>query len=470
MSPAALDIVLLEPHEVALRSMLHRDDGAEASAYVLFGRADITADPWSGVPRTRLISHEVIPVGADEMVSASPVHVTWSTRGFMRVLGVAKERRLVAGLAHTHPKATAFFSDQDDRNEAELARTTFHKGTSGLASIVFGRDDALAGRLWIAPGETVKASSISLVGSRIKIARTLAAADEEQFLARQAALFGRGFNPVVRGLRVGVVGSGGTGSAVAMLLARLGVGFLGLMDKDIIDVTNLNRVHGSRAADVAAGLAKVDILAREIRAAGLCTQVVAKKEWVGHPDLRDLLRSCDVLFGCTDDHQGRLTLNRLAHHYGIPLIDVGLRMRASRSGADYDMTGRVSTIRPGVPCLMCLGVADPRRAAAEGLQRNDPAEFERRKAEAYVDGGGDPAPAVVTFTTAIACAAVDELIQGLTNFRGAQGMTHNRIRRFNRVEDRAMTCRPVASCPVCASQASWGRGDVNPFLGVIGSP
>ena len=468
MSPAALDIVLLEPHEAALRSLLQRDDGAEASAYVLFGRADISEDPWSGLPRTRLISHEVIPVAVDEMVSASPAHVTWSTRGFMRILGVAKERGLVAGLVHTHPNAAAFFSDQDDRNETELARTTFNKGVLGLASIVFGRENAMAGRLWVAPGETVMASSISLIGSQIKIARAHVAANEDQILARQAVLFGRGFNPVVRGLRVGIVGCGGTGSAVGMLLARLGVGFLGLMDKDIIDVTNLNRVHGSRAADVAASLAKVDILAREIRVAGLGTQVVTTKEWVGHPDLRGLLRSCDVLFGCTDDHQGRLMLNRLAHYYGIPLIDVGLRMRAARSGADYDMTGRVSTIRPGSPCLMCLGVVDPRRAAAEGLRRSDPAEFERRKAEAYVDGGGDPAPAVVTFTTAIACAAVDELIQGLTSFRGSQGMTHNRIRRFDRVEDRAMTCRPVASCPICASQASWGRGDVNPFLGVIG--
>jgi len=468
MSPAVLDIVLLEPHVAALRSLLHRDDGAEASAYVLFGRADISADPWSGLPRSRLISHEVIPVAAEEIVSASPVHVTWSTRGFMRILGAAKDRGLVAGLVHTHPNAAAFFSDQDDRNEAELARTTFNKGVSGLASLVFGRDDAMAGRLWVAPGEAAMAASITLVGSQIKIARTVAAGDEDPFLTRQAALFGREFNPVVRGLRIGVAGGGGTGSAVAMLLARLGVGFLGLVDKDTIDVTNLNRVHGSRAADVAAGLAKVDILAREIRAVGLGTQVVTKKEWVGNPDLRDLLRSCDVLFGCTDDHQGRLTLNRLAHYYGILLIDVGLRMRAARSGADYDMTGRVSTIRPGNPCLMCLGIVDPRRAAAEGLRRSDPAGFEQRKAEAYVDGGGDPAPAVVTFTTAIACAAVDELIQGLTNFRGPGGMAHNRIRRFDRVEDRAMTCRPVASCPVCASQASWGRGDVNPFLGVIG--
>lgn len=62
MSPAALDIVLLEPHEAALRSLLSRDDGSEASAYVLFGRADIPSDPWSGLPRTRLISHEVVPV------------------------------------------------------------------------------------------------------------------------------------------------------------------------------------------------------------------------------------------------------------------------------------------------------------------------------------------------------------------------------------------------------------------------
>jgi len=103
----------------------------------------------------------------------------------MRVLGVAKDRGLVAGLVHTHPNSAAFFSDQDDRNEAELARTAFNKGVSGLASMVFGRDDAMTGRLWIAPSETVTASSISLVGSQIKIARVVAAADEDQFLARR---------------------------------------------------------------------------------------------------------------------------------------------------------------------------------------------------------------------------------------------------------------------------------------------
>lgn len=139
-----LDIILLETHEAAL----HRDDGSEAAAYVLFGKAEITADPWFGHPRTRLISHEVVPIAADEMVSSSSMHITWSTRGFMRLLGVAQEHGLVPGLVHTHPGADAFFSDQDDRNEAELARTTCNKGALGLASMVFGLDNAIVGRLW----------------------------------------------------------------------------------------------------------------------------------------------------------------------------------------------------------------------------------------------------------------------------------------------------------------------------------
>ena len=468
MSAAALDIILLESHEAALRTLLHRENGTEAAAYVLFGKAEIAADPWSKQPRIRLISHEVVPITSDEMVSSSSTHVTWSTQGFMRLLGLAQHRNLVPGLVHTHPGAKAFFSDQDDRNEAELARTTFNKGTQGLASMVFGQDDAIVGRLWTSAKASTQASSISIVGSQIKIWREDAGHEDTAFLARQAALFGKGFNPIVRALRVGVIGCGGTGSAVASLLTRLGVGHLALMDNDTIDTTNLNRVHGSRAADVPAKLAKVDILAREIEACGLGNHVVTRRAWVGDPSLRDVLRSCDVLFGCTDDNQGRLTLNRLSHYYGIPLIDVGLRMRSAKSGVDYDMTGRITTIRPGNPCLMCLGVVNAQRAAAEGLQRNDPAEFERRKAEAYVAGGGDPAPAVVTFTTSIACAAVDELIQGLTGFRGPGGMAQNRIRRFDRVEERSTTCRPVPTCPVCGTEATWGRGDVNPFLGVIG--
>ncbi len=164
MPAAALDIILLESHEAALRALLHRENGSEAAAYVLFGKAEIAADPWSSQPRIRLISHEVVPITSDEMVSSSSVHVTWSTQGFMRLLGLAQHRNLVPALVHTHPGANAFFSDQDDRNEAELARTAFNKGTQGLASMVFGQQDAIVGRLWTSSKTSTRASSISIVG------------------------------------------------------------------------------------------------------------------------------------------------------------------------------------------------------------------------------------------------------------------------------------------------------------------
>ena len=101
MSAAALDIILLESHEAALRTLLHRENGTEAAAYVLFGKAEIAADPWSKQPRIRLISHEVVPITSDEMVSSSSTHVTWSTQGFMRLLGLAQQMRGAHFMSHT---------------------------------------------------------------------------------------------------------------------------------------------------------------------------------------------------------------------------------------------------------------------------------------------------------------------------------------------------------------------------------
>jgi ThiF family len=107
--------------------------------------------------------------------------------------------------------------------------------------------------------------------------------------------------------------------------------------------------------------------------------------WVGWQSARDVLKTCDIIFGCTDDHDGRMLLNRLAYFYGIPLIDVGLRMRPAEPPLPYNLVARVSTILPGHACLLCRGLVDPQRASAEDLARSNPAEFARRKAEAYVE-------------------------------------------------------------------------------------
>ncbi len=464
-----LDMILLEGHEAQLRALLTTADGAEASAYVLLGMADIPADPWTGRARRRLVSHKVVPVPAEDRISASGVHVTWSTRSFVRLLKQAEASGLTLGIVHTHPGSHAFFSDQDDRNETELLRIVTNRSGAGhgFASIVLGGDRSVCARLWTSPSEAAPCERIMVSGRRL-IFHGIPAPVDDALLDRQARLFGPSFNPIVRGLRIGVVGCGGTGSPTATLLARLGVGRLLLLDDDIIELTNLNRVHGSRRSDAEAGLAKVDVLAREIREAGLGVEVSTFKGWVGDVQARDALRSCDVVFGCTDDHDGRLFLNRLAYFYGIAVIDMGVRIMPASKDRPYEMAGRVTLVTPGAPCLLCRGLVNPVRARDEALMRTNPAEYERRKAEAYVTGGGDPAPVVVTFTTETACMAVNELLQGLTAFRGDGGMKMERRRRFDTVEDRSSTCIPRPECDVCANDAIWGRADVNPFLHRIG--
>jgi len=242
-----------------------------------------------------------------------------------------------------------------------------------------------------------------------------------------------------------------------------------LFDEDTAELTNLNRLHGAKRSDVDAMRSKVEVVAREITEPGLGVKVVPMKGWVGDPKFRDALKSCDLIFGCTDDHSGRLFLNRFAHFYLVPVIDIGLAITpAVHGGGVQDLSGRATVIFPGAPCLLCRGIVDPATAREEELKRSNPEEYELQKREAYVRGAGNPAPAVVTFTTATACMAIDELLQALVGFRGPDGWNWNRVRRFDLLKDRAPGALPGDHCPICQSQDYWGRGDIDPFMDRVG--
>jgi len=137
------DLVLLDRHEAELRTLLDMERGVEAAAYVVFGRSAIRRDPWTGDARVRLVSHRVIPISAEEQISASAVHVTWSTRGFVRELARASGEQLVLGIVHSHPGGSAVFSPQDDRNEAELIRAAASRARQ--PAVRRGRNHGIAG-------------------------------------------------------------------------------------------------------------------------------------------------------------------------------------------------------------------------------------------------------------------------------------------------------------------------------------
>ncbi len=458
------DLILLDPHEQQIRSLLRQGAGSERSAYMLFGSADIATDPWTEAQRRRLVSHQFEAVDDDDLVSASGRHVTWQTDGFMRLLNTAKTVGLVPAIVHTHPEGKARFSDQDDRNEAELSRTALLKGAPGLLSLVIAGTGDIAARIWMQKDKAVDIGRILHSGPRLRI--TGLDGSTEAFLDRQVRLFGDQASLQVSGFRCGVAGGGATGSALLHLLLRLGVKEAVQFDKDIVEETNLNRLHGARRTDVNEKMPKTGIHTRTVEESGLGMTLITVEAWAGDPATWDALKACDVVFCCTDDHVGRLFLNRFARFYGIPVIDVGLAMQR-RSGAGCDLFARVSTLVPGHPCLLCGGYIDPRRAREEALRRDYPDAYHKLKDEAYVLGEGDPSPAVVTFTTEAAAMAVNEWLAGITGFAGRIGMLPTRMRRFHARDERRPLNESWTDCPCCAQRETLGRADMQPFMDMV---
>ena len=275
----------------------------------------------------RILGSRFEAVDDDDFFSASGRHVTWQTDGLMPLLNTAKTVGLVSALVHTHPEGKARFSDQDDRNEAELARTALLKGAPGLLSIVIAGTGDIAARISMQKDKAVDIGRILHSGPRLRITGLEGSA--EAFLDRQVRLFGDQASLQVSGFCCRIAGGGATGSALLPLLLRLGVKEAVQFDKDIVEETNLNRLHGARRTDVNEKMPKTGIHTRTVEESGLGMTLVTVEAWAGNPATWDALKACDVVFCCTDDHVGGLFLNRFARFYGIPIID---SMRETNAG------------------------------------------------------------------------------------------------------------------------------------------
>jgi len=456
------------------KAHLIRPDGQERAGYLLCRPSRSGADPWERQAHEHFLVTAFRPVPDEDVLESIESRVTWLTRSFVKILKEAEQTGQAVAVIHNHPAGHQRFSPQDDANEPDLLQGALNRNGPGtrILSVILTPDEALIGRIWLHPSPTGKEplSSIKVVGPRLALhypGRSGSA--EPRAFHRQALAFGPALNHDLRHLRVGIVGCGGTGSAVAMLLARLGVGQLALFDNDIIDQTNLNRLHGAHQSDADAMLPKVDVVAREITSMGLGVRVARFDAWVGDPSCRDALKACDVLFGCTDDHDGRMFLNRYAYYYLTPVIDIGLAIDVGEGKPPeiIALDARVTVLGAGSTCMICRGIVDPRIASDQALKRQEAAEYEKRKAEAYVFGEGNPSPAVVTFTTELACMGVNELIHRMQGFRGPGGHADNRVRKFHLSEDRRPGRPPNDWCVICGNSELWGLGDADPFLGRV---
>jgi molybdopterin/thiamine biosynthesis adenylyltransferase len=267
---------------------------------------------------------------------------------------------------------------------------------------------------------------------------------------RNVHAFGGDIQRVFGDLRVGVVGCGGTGSAVTEQLVRLGVRDFVLIDADVLSASNVTRVYGSSLEDV--GRPKVEVASAQISRIAPDATITALQSMVNVEYAARALVDCDVVFGCTDDNAGRLVLSRLATYLLLPVIDCGVLL-TSDDGHLVGIDGRVTLLVPGSACLICRGRIDLARAATELLT---PEERVRRVDEGY-------APAVIVFTTAVAAAAVGELLERLTRF-GPDPVPSEILLRLQEREISTNIRQPGGRHYCDADAGKHGTGDTEPFL------
>ena len=151
--------------------------------------------------------------------------------------------------------------------------------------------------------------------------------------------------------RIAIVGCGATGSALASLLSRAGVGYLRLIDRDYVEPSNLQRQVLFDEADAAASLPKAIAAAGKIRSFNSEIQVEPHAADLIPANVADLLADLDLILDGTDNFETRYLINDFTVSTHIPWI-------YAAAVASYAVT---MTILPGeTACLACIFPDSPK--------------------------------------------------------------------------------------------------------------
>ena len=149
--------------------------------------------------------------------------------------------------------------------------------------------------------------------------------------------------------RVLVVGMGGIGNPAALYLAAAGVGTLGLIDDDVVSLSNLQRQITFTTDDV--GKPKVEVACDRLKALNPHTEIELFNQRITPQNAADLISRFDVVLDGTDDFDTRFAVNAACVAAGKPLV----------SGALGRWSGQVGVFT-GQPCYQCLVPETPPEA------------------------------------------------------------------------------------------------------------
>jgi molybdopterin/thiamine biosynthesis adenylyltransferase/rhodanese-related sulfurtransferase len=148
--------------------------------------------------------------------------------------------------------------------------------------------------------------------------------------------------------KVLLIGAGGLGSPTALYLAAAGVGTLGLMDGDVVDITNLQRQVLHTTADI--GKPKVESGSRTIKALNPDVNVVALPERITVGNVMRIIKDYDLVVDGSDNFETRYLVNDACYLAG----------KTNVHGSIFQFEGMATVFAPSQgPCYRCLYPTPP---------------------------------------------------------------------------------------------------------------
>lgn len=139
-----------------------------------------------------------------------------------------------------------------------------------------------------------------------------------------------------------IVGAGGIGNMVALQLAAMGCGRIRIVDRDIIETSNLHRQMLYCEEDV--GKPKVEVAARRLSKRNSSCVIEPVSASLNDANADSLIEGCDIVIDALDNPEARHVLNRACIRASKPLV----------TGAASGMLGLVFTCMPGKRCYACV--------------------------------------------------------------------------------------------------------------------
>ena len=342
--------------EQALLDLLFRDDGQEDLCLALYRSS-------TGACRSTALVSSVIPPGDSDR----EVHGNATVSGDYILRGAHAARDQGGGLvlAHSHPAGTGWQPMSGPDREAESSYANLAREITGLPLVgmtLAGGDTTWSARHWDTGTGTdvdcTHATNVRVIGDRLAVSWNNALSSPPPATRKQTrtvSAWGPDRQADLARRKVLVVGAGSVGLDIAVRLAASGLQHLTVMDFDIVEDHNLDRLIGAAPRDARLRRSKTHVARRVMRAAATAEHpsIEVSDLSVCEPQGLHLALDHDLIFSCVDRPWPRAVLNAMAYSDLIPVLDGGIAIDASPDGAMRNATWRTHIVRPGRPCMAC---------------------------------------------------------------------------------------------------------------------